>query len=210
MTTLLRLDTSARCNGSHSRDIADFFQAQWLKTYPATHVTVRDVTRPAVPHVDEAMITAFQTPADQRTDEMKSAIAVSDELLVELKAADYLLISVPMYNFSVPSALKAWIDQIVRMGETFTSDGTSFSGLLQTKKAYICTAYGAAGYRDGGPMASLNFLEPYLQGLFSFLGVHDIQVFAAEGMMAGAEVQEQVKAAIKDEMVNAIAGLKNL
>lgn len=117
MTHLLRLDSSSRLQGSHSRELADFFQSKWVAADPNGQVTIRDITRPAVPHVDEVMIRGFQTPAADRTPEMKNAIAVSDDLLVELKAADYLLVSVPMYNFSVPSALKAWIDQIVRLGE---------------------------------------------------------------------------------------------
>lgn len=207
MAQLLRLDASSRSQGSHSRSLADFFQSQWMAAYPETKVIVRDVTQPAVPHVDAAMIQAFQTPADQRTADMRQTTTISDELLVELKGADYLLVSVPMYNFSVPSALKAWIDQIVRIGETFTTDGESFSGLLKTKKAFVCTAYGAAGYLNDGPMAGLNFLEPYLQGLFSFLGVQDIQFFALEGMMAGPEIQGQIKSATQAEVEAAIATL---
>lgn len=82
-----------------------------------------------------------------------------------------------MYNFSVPSALKAWIDQIVRIGRTFAYDGTNFTGLVTIKRAYVICAYGAGGYTDGGGFASFNFLEPYLKGLLSFLGITEIQFF---------------------------------
>lgn len=208
MTYLLRLDSSARAQGSHSRDLADYFQTRWTDAYPDGKITVRDVTNPAIPHVTQDMITAFQSSPDQQTTAMKEVCAVSDQLIAELKAADYLLISVPMYNFSVPSTLKAWIDQIVRDGETFTMSGESFAGLLQTKKAFICTAYGAAGYREGGPFSGINFLEPYLQCLLGFLSVQGFQFFAAENMMAGPEVQEQVKAGAKAEIEQAIAALK--
>ena len=207
MTCLLRLDASARTDGSHSRELADFFQSQWVQAFPDGKIVVRDVNTPAVPHVTELMIRGFQSPPENRTDEMKKAIAISDELIGELKLADYLLISVPMYNFSVPSALKAWIDQVVRGGETFAMEDNGFKGLLETKKAFICTAYGAAGYRNAGPMASLNFLEPYLQGLFGFLGVQDFEFFAAEGMMADASVQASVKTEIKESMAASIAQL---
>jgi FMN-dependent NADH-azoreductase len=108
---------------------------------------------------------------------MTSATALSDELIGELQSADILLISVPMYNFTVPSAFKAWVDQIVRIGHTFAYDGTNFTGLVTVKRAYVICAYGASGYTDGGAFSAFNFLEPYVKGLLSFLGISEIQFF---------------------------------
>lgn len=202
MATILRIDSSARVEGSHSRQLADFVQQTWLQKHPDDHVILRDVTQPAIPHVNELAIAGFQTPPEQQTPDMKQAVSLSNELIAELKQADVLLISAPMYNFSIPSAMKAWVDQIVRVGHTFAVEGTSFKGLLTTQQAFIVSASGAGGYQTGGPFESLNFVEPYLEKLLGFLGVQEIRCFSAQGMMAGPEEQgaivEQVKHAIRE------------
>lgn len=177
MTRILRIDSSSRIEGSHSRELADYFQATWLKKNPHDQVIIRDVIQNPCPHISDTTIAGFYTPEEQQTETMKSAIALSNELIDELQAADVLLLSVPMYNFSIPSALKAWVDQIVRIGRTFAYDGTNFTGLVTIKRAYVICAYGASGYTDGGAFSSINFLEPYLKGLLSFLGIQDIQFF---------------------------------
>ncbi len=204
MTRLLRIDSSSRTQGSHSRDLADFFEQVWHQKYPTHEITTRDVTQPAIPHIDEITIAGFQTPPDQRTDAMKASVALSDTLISELKQADILLISTPMYNFSIPSALKAWVDQIVRAGQTFAMDENGFSGLLTTEKAFVVSAYGAGGYHHDGPFAALNFVEPYLQGLLSFLGVQEIHHFAAEGMMDAPEAQSLVIEKVQSQIQAAI------
>lgn len=205
MTHILRIDSSSRIEGSHSRELADFFQQTWLAKHPSDSFVIRDVMEPAIPHVDAVAIAGFQTPADQRTEAMTQAVALSDQLIAELKQADVLLISTPMYNFSIPSALKAWVDQIVRQGQTFAMDDSGgFSGLLTTQKAFIVSAYGAGGYHDGGPFSALNFVTPYLQGLLGFLGITDIQCFAAEGMMAAPDDRATTLENIKKQMQQAI------
>lgn len=204
MAIVLRIDSSARVEGSHSRALADFFQQTWLKKYPEDRFLIRDVTQPAIPHLDNVAIAGFQTPPDRQTPEMKQAVSLSDELIAELMQAEVLLISAPMYNFSIPSAMKAWVDQIVRVGHTFSVEGGSFTGLLTTKQAFILSASGAGGYEPGGAFAALNFVEPYFEKLFGFLGVQEIRYFSAQGMMAGPEVQaeivEQVKSSIRQEI----------
>ncbi len=92
-----------------------------------------------------------------------------------------LLLTVPMYNFAVPSAFKAWIDHIVRIGHTFAYDGSSFSGLVTARQAYVVTSYGAGGYRHGEPLAAADFLAPYLRFILQFLGITDVRCFAVEG-----------------------------
>ncbi|MGL5078383.1 MAG: FMN-dependent NADH-azoreductase, partial [Waterburya sp.] len=142
MAKILRIDSSSRLQGSHSRELADYFQAIWLEKYPSDQVIVRDLVKTPVPHIADIAIAGFYTPKDQHTDAMTSATALSDELIGELQSADVLLISVPMYNFTVPSAFKAWVDQIVRIGHTFAYDGTNFTGLVTVKRAYVICAYG--------------------------------------------------------------------
>ena len=177
MANLLRIDSSSRIEDSHSRKLADYFQASWLRRYPDTEVLVRDTIKTPAPHLSDITIAGFYTPPEQQTEEMKQALVLSDQLISELQSADVLLLSVPMYNFSIPSALKAWIDQVVRINQTFAYDGTNFTGLVTVKKAFIICTYGAAGYTDGGPFSSFNFLEPYLKGLLGFLGIPEIHFF---------------------------------
>ncbi len=180
MPTLLRIDSSARQTGSHSRRAGDYFAAQWLARTPGGTVVRRDLSLLPVPHIAPETITGYYTPADQFTPDLAAATALSDSLIAELRAADELLISTAMYNFSVPSALKAYIDQVVRIHRTFSYDGAQFAGLLRTQRATVVVAYGASGYASGGAMAAYDFAAPYLRTVLSFLGVADVQVIAVE------------------------------
>lgn len=205
MPYVLRLDSSAWGESSHTRELADFFQQTWLQKYPDDQITVRDVTQPMVPHVDEVVLKGFQTPVEARTEAMREAVDFAMTLIAELKQADVLLISAPMYNLTIPSSLKAWVDQIVRAGETFAMDDKgNFWGLLTTPAAFVLSTCGGQGYQDGGPMAKLNFVEPYMQELLGFLGVKDIQFFMAEGMMAGPEERATTVAHTKSKIQMAI------
>lgn len=204
MTQLLRIDSSSRFEGSHSRQLADYFQATWLAKQPQDRVIIRDVIKTQLPHLSELAIAGFYTPETQRTPAMQEAVALSDELIAELQSAEVLLLSTPMYNFSVPSALKAWIDQIVRIGKTFSYDGTNFEGLVTVKSAYIICTYGSSGYVNDGGFASMNFVEPYLQGLLGFLGINQIQFFHLQGTTAKPDIvaanTEEVKRAIEQSI----------
>ncbi|MBW4555998.1 MAG: NAD(P)H-dependent oxidoreductase [Trichormus sp. ATA11-4-KO1] len=184
MNTILRIDSSSRIAGSHSRALGDYFEKAWLERNPGDHIVRRDVVAEPIEHIDAQTITGYYTSADQFTDELRSATALSDHLIKELQSANVLLITVPMYNFSVPSALKAWIDQIVRIGYTFSYDGTNFTGLVNNKRAYVICVYGAGGYTGDRPLSSFNFLEPYLKLLLSFLGIQDIRFFSVEATTA--------------------------
>ena len=187
MTRVLRIDSSSRIENSYSRKLADYFQTVWQKKHPDTQIVVRDPVKTQLPHISDTTIAGFYTPPEQQTPEMKQATTLSDELINELQSSDVLLLSVPMYNFSVPSALKAWIDQIVRIGKTFAYDGTNFTGLVKVQHAYIICTYGSSGYVDGGAFSTMNFLEPYLRGLLSFLGIPEIKFFHLQGTTADEE-----------------------
>lgn len=170
MSQLLRIDASSRVIDSESRKLADFFVNQWTHNNPEGKVVVRDLLEAQIPHITANTIAGFYTPINEQSQPLKEATKLSDELIAELMAAETLLFDTPMYNFSVPSALKAWIDQIVRSGETFSfSPETGFEGLVKNKRAYVITATGAVFSNEG--MEALDFLTPYLKSLLSFLAL---------------------------------------
>jgi FMN-dependent NADH-azoreductase len=186
MTRILRIDASSRRDEAHSRELANLFLSRWLAREPDAEIMQRDLAEAPVPHIASETIQGYYTPAEQMTAALKTATALSDRLIAELVDADVLLIATPMYNFSVPSALKAWIDQIVRIGRTFSYDGKDFAGLLPGKRAFVMVAYGAGGYLDGGPFAAADFVQPYLRFLLGFLGISDVTFVAIEQTTADA------------------------
>lgn len=184
MSRILRIDASSRTDGSYSRDLTNAFITKWLERHPDDQVVVRDLVAAPVPPIASDTIKGFYTPADQMDIPLRAATALSDLLIHEMRSADVLVLSVPMYNFSIPSALKAWIDQIVRIGHTFSYDGSGFNGLLLGKRAYVMIAYGAGGYLGGGPFERADFVQPYLQFLLNFLGVADVTFIPIEATTA--------------------------
>ena len=180
MSTLLRIDSSSRTEGSHSRALGDALQVQWLAHHEGGTVVARDLVKTPVPHIANLTIAGFFTPVEHQTPEIKAAIAFSDELVAEILAADEILVTLPMYNFGIPSALKAYIDHVSRNGKTFSVGPAGYKGLLNGKKTYIASSYGGAGY-IGGQMAEYNFVEPYLRTVLGFLGLTDITFFSVEG-----------------------------
>jgi FMN-dependent NADH-azoreductase len=187
MPNLLRIDASARSEGSHSRMLGDVFEDTWLARNIDGKVIRRDLARDAIPQIEETTITGFYTPPEAMTDVLQSATALSDRLIAELAAADEVLVTTPMYNFSIPAALKAWVDQIVRIDCTFSYDGTSFTALVTGKRATIAIAYGAGGYNAGGPLEALDLAMPYLKTLFGFLGFGDVRFVSIEATTGDPE-----------------------
>lgn len=187
---ILRLDASSRHDGSVSRLMADHLQRKLMAAWPAARIAHRDLASAAPPHLGAEAIAAFFTPADRQTEASRQACALSDALVDEVLAADLLIIATPMYNFSIPSALKAWIDHVVRIGRSFAYDGQNFTGLITGKRAIVLCAYGAAGYGPGAAFAAANFVEPYLRFLLGFLGIKDVTFIAAEGTSGGAAATE--------------------
>ena len=186
--TLLRLDASSRHSGSVSRALADTAQQRWLAANPGGEVIVRDLVAQPIPHIAERTIAGFYTPADQLTPELREATALSDELIAELLAADTLLISTPHVQLLHPFGLKAYIDQIVRIGRTFAADETGLHGLVPDRPTFLATASGAV--YSGTAIASLNFVGPYLTTLLGFLGITSVQQLAIEGTTMDAQVME--------------------
>lgn len=180
MPVLLRIDSSARLSGSHSRELGDRFEVAWRACGAGHSVLRRDLAAVPVPQIEQQTIAGFYTPPQDLTAGLRAATALSDELIAELKAADELLITVPMYNFTVPAALKAWIDQVVRINHTFSYDGQAFKGLLTTRRATLVTAYGAGGYLEGGPLGQADFCATYLKFVLGFLGVRSVEHIGIE------------------------------
>ena len=209
MTTILRIDSSSRASASQSRGLGDHFEKTWRAHHPETKVVRRDLTANPVPHIVDQTIAGYYTPAEQMTAELRTATALSDQLITELQSANILLLTVPMYNFSIPSSLKAWIDQIVRIGYTFSYDGKTFGGLVRVQQAYVLCAYGAGGYTDGGPFSGYNFLQPYLNALLSFLGISKVQFFSVQATTADASTvannMEMAKRQIDEAIVQTSA-----
>lgn len=193
MTYILRLDTSPRKSDSLSRQLADKVEEHLLMLDPSLGVKVRDLASADLPHISNKTITGFYTSPNDMTSELKMATALSDDLIYELKEAHTLIISAPMYNFGVPSSLKAWIDQIVRINETFAFDGSSFEGLVPVKRAILVLAYGANGYAPNGDFSAMNFLEPYLNALTRFLGIEDIKTIRIEGTTGDPDILSEAK-----------------
>jgi len=175
--TILRIDASARKTGSISRELTD----KVIERLNTGSVVVRDLAN-AIPQIDEAWIGANFTPADDRSEEQREKLALSDALVGEIKDADTLVIGLPIYNFGVPAAFKAWIDQIARAGLTFKYSENGPVGLLTGKRAIVVIASG--GTESG---SSIDFATDYARHVLGFIGITDVEVVAADRMMVDAE-----------------------
>ncbi len=205
MATLLHIDSSPMGAASVSRHLSNTFVENWKKAHPGGTVVTRDLTTSGLVSITAAWVAAAYTPVEQRTAEQKAVLAKSDELVAELQAADEYVIGVSMHNFGVPSVMKQWIDQIARVGVTFAYVDGAPKGLLTGKKATFVLAAGAT-YGPGAATEALNFVEPYLNTIFGFLGVSNVEFHTAGGAAAlnyGADRAEFLQP--HDEAVAALA-----
>ena len=186
MSRLLFVASSAFGSNSKSRQIAEEFLGAWQVSHPGVSVTLRDLGAEPAPHVAGEHLAAVMTPAIERTDVQKSLARASDALIEEIEAADTILIAAPMYNFTIPSTLKAWIDHITRSGRTFRYTAQGPEGLLKGKKVFVVTARGGI-YSGDSPMKSYDFHEPYLRTMLGFLGLRDVTFIHAEGLQISPE-----------------------
>jgi FMN-dependent NADH-azoreductase len=197
--TLLHIDASPRGERSNSRKLGRAFVASWRAAHPDTRVIGRDVGQEPPPFVTEAWVEGAFTPADQHSAAARAAIAVSNRYVDELLEADQVLITTPIYNLSVPAALKAWIDQVVRAGRTFARGAGGFEGLAKGKRALIIVASGS-DFRPDSPAGAYNFLEPYLRAVLGFIGITDVRFVYAhslnQGDTAGAQALAEAQSAL--------------
>lgn len=190
MTSILHLDASPRGERSRSRQLAHAFMNAWTAKYPKAETIYRDLRQTPIPHITEEWIEADFTPAAALTPEMKERLSFSDELVDEFLNADRCVFSVPMYNFSVPSNFKAYIDQIVRVERTFTFENGQGKGLVNNKKVMFITSRGIE-YSAGSPYEGCDSQEPALRHIFQFMGVSDIQFVHASGLDMGTEAEQR-------------------
>jgi FMN-dependent NADH-azoreductase len=183
MSTLLHIDSSPLYGRSVSRELTGAFVTQWKTSHPDGKVVDRDLNATAISLITADWVGAVYTPEEAQTPEQKKLLALSDSLTAELEQADEYVIGVPMHNFGVPSVLKLWIDQICRVGKTFSYVDGRPKGLIIGKKATFIIATGGI-YDAQTQMASFNFVEPYLRSLFGFLGLTDATFLTAGGTMA--------------------------
>jgi FMN-dependent NADH-azoreductase len=170
MSTLLHIDSSPLYGRSVSRQLSAAFVDQWKSLHPGATIVGRDLNATSLPPISAEWVASAYTPEAARTPQQKTLLALSDTLIAELQRADEYIIGVPMHNFGVPSVLKLWIDQISRVGKTFSYANGTPKGLLVGKKATFIIATGGV-YDPQTQMASFNFVEPYLRSVFGFLGV---------------------------------------
>ncbi|MBN8284642.1 NAD(P)H-dependent oxidoreductase [Zoogloea sp.] len=182
MTTLLKINASLFSTQGQSSQLAERFVAARLAATPGLKVISRDLGAEPVPHLDAARFLSFLAKPEERSAEQQAVVAYSDALIEEVRQADEIVIGLPMYNFGVPSTLKAWFDHIARAGVTFRYTATGPEGLLTGKKVTIFAARG--GLYAGTPKDSQT---TYVRDFLAFIGITDVEFVYAEGLNMGDE-----------------------
>jgi FMN-dependent NADH-azoreductase len=201
MSHILLITSSPRL-ASYSTKVAHSLAEQLVSLEPDASLTVRDLARHPLPHIDDSFAAARDVPAENLTPAQKETLALSDTLLQELFAADTIIIAAAMINFGIPSNLKAYIDHIVRPRVTFSYSAKGPEGLVKGKKVYLVVARG--GKYSEGPMQQFNFQDTYLRAALGFIGLNDIELITVEGVAFGPEAANH---AVSDALtkVSAIA-----
>src|ERR1700676_3239815 len=202
---LLRVDSSARRN-SVSRQLTGRFAEAWQQEHPDGTVIERDLATTALPHISDEWVQAIHTSPENLTAEQKQVLQLSDTLVEELVAADTIVIGAPMYNFAIPAPLKAWIDQVVRVGKTVHFAASGPQGILKGKKVYVVTSRGGA-FRPGTPAERFDHQEPYLRHILAFIGLTDVTFIHAENQKPGAQAEIAKDAAIAQLQELAVGAL---
>ena len=193
MPTLLHISVSPRGGYSISRRLSDAAVEAWKARNPGGRVIERDLAKTPLTFVDLDWIQGAFAPPEHHNENHKRAIALSDELVAELVAADEIILGAPMYNFAIPAALKAWIDHVVRAGKTFRYTAAGPEGLLAGKNKKVLAIIASGGsYVEGSGFSALDYEVPYLRFIFGFMGITDIQFIQAGG--TGSVAQGRVSA----------------
>lgn len=200
---ILHIDASA-CDAaaSHTRRLSAELVAELKAANPGASVVYRDVTVDPLPHVDMTIRQSW-APEGERNASLTATAQRSKALVDELKAADVIVIGSPMYNFTVPSTLKAWIDHIAIAGQTFQYTATGPEGLLKGK-AYLALSSG--GVYSQGPFTAVEHLATYLTAILGFLGIRDVEVVRAEGVAYGPEQDEAAMVSAAERIKALLAG----
>lgn len=194
MATLLHVKTSIFGDDGKSSQLSNTFIENWKSKNPDGKVVTRDLVATTIPHLDAARVGALFSD-ETRTPEQQSVLDLANELLEEVKSADALVIGVPMYNFNVPTQLKAWFDMLARAGVTFKYTENGPVGLLEDKPVYLMIARGGL-YKEAG----LDFQIPYVKQFLGFIGLSSVTEVYAEGLNMGEEMAEKALAAAKTQI----------
>lgn len=187
MKKILLITSSVKGKDSFSIRLSNAILEKLTAAYPGSSVYTRDLTVNPLPHLDETHLGAFFTPNELQTETQQKAIQDSNQAVQELMEADIVVIGVPLYNFGVPSTLKAWVDHIARAGVTFSYEDGFPKGLVVNKKVYLAIASG--GVYSEGPRKGYDFSDPFLRAALGFLGIADVTTFRVEGI-AMPELQD--------------------
>ncbi|HEX4300422.1 MAG TPA: NAD(P)H-dependent oxidoreductase [Gammaproteobacteria bacterium] len=203
---LLHIDSSARQTLSVSRTLTARFAAAWQEANPQGQVVHRDLAAMPLSHVTDQWVRARDTDPAKLTPEQRQTLALSDQLIAELKAADTIVLGAPMYNFGISAALKAWIDLIVRQGHTVDFTVRPPKGLLTGKPLTVIAAQGGQ-YTPGSPTAAFDFQEPYLRHILGVMGFKDITFIRADRQLYGEEPAAQSRAEAAEKIVQTVGAL---
>ncbi|HEY4198890.1 MAG TPA: NAD(P)H-dependent oxidoreductase [Mucilaginibacter sp.] len=191
MKKVLVINASARGPKSQSRKLTEVFTDRLKILQDQPSITYRELGSTYVPHINEGWITAAFKPTTERSAADNEALKISDTYISELKEADVIVLGSPMYNWSIPSVLKAYIDQVVRVNETFKFNHGDlqypYIGLLENKTFFLLVSRGEHGYEKGGYNEHLNFQDTYLKTVFGIMGITNIHVIAVNGISYGPE-----------------------
>jgi FMN-dependent NADH-azoreductase len=213
MKKVLIINSSARTLESKSRELTKVFGEYWKTINPKSAINYRELGNTLVPHISEAWIAATLKPSIDRSDAENKVLANSTAYIAELKDADIIVLGAPMYNWSIPSVLKAYIDQVFRVNETFRlnpgNPQNPYVGLLENKTLVLLLSRGGQGYESGEPNAHLNFQSTYLKTVFDIMGIHNIHMIAVDGASFDKEklkhtmsiAHQKVKELIDQELV---------
>lgn len=184
-TKLLQINTSLFGEGGQSSQLANRFVAAYQQRHSRSDVFVRDIASDAVPHLDGARFAAFLSKPEERTAEQQAVVDFSDTLIRELQTADVIVLGLPLYNFGIPSQLKAYFDHVARAGVTFRYTENGPQGLLHGKKVYVFAARG--GIYAG---TALDTQTAFVRNFFAFIGITEVEFIYAEGLNMGGEKKD--------------------
>lgn len=203
MDKVLVINASARGINSHSRNLTEIFTRHWKSIHSDSIITYRELGKANVPHITEEWIIANSKREAARSAEEIAVLKLSNIYISELHEADVIVIGTPMYNWSIPSSLKAYIDQTLRVHETFEVDGSNlqnpYVGLLRNKKLFLLLSRGADEYEKGEQNEHMNFQSTYLKMIFNVMGISNIHMVAVNGTSLDQEkLKETITKAQQD------------
>lgn len=180
MKKILKVISSVKGDQSQSTQLANAIVEKLLNSYPGSSVQTKDLSEQEYAHFNKLHLQAFYAPVENQTSEIGEVSRHSDEAIREIQEADFIVIGVAIYNLTITSTVKAWVDHIVRAGKTFTYEKGYPEGLLRDKRVYLAIASG--GVYSDGPSKAYDFAEPYLRAILGIIGLVDVSVFRAEGL----------------------------